>query len=367
METPSIARHGVPFAANCLGWELLAREEFQKTSIMVSPASIILCLALLGGGTEEQTRGAFFEKLGAPSAEQLRPTFSDLLRAFEDESDATITGGNAVYFDTGCEVNPAFEEHVRNFEAVVNKEYARLPDAVDEMNAWVSEQTRGMITRLVSRELLENPLAHTVLLNAMSFKGFWEAPFNKLDTMEEYLFHNSSESKTVPMMFLKKKHLLTAEGPGYTVACLPYKGTSPSAPSTWFVGYLPDEGTCVNNILPKLREGYQPLVSKKYDKFGLPRFEIEKSLSLLPILKELGYLPTISFPEMSAGSNVASSVIHKTKIEVDEEGTRAAAATVIAVARARLVEEKVLIFDRPFVFSIVDEKGLALFTGAFSP
>lgn len=333
---------------------------------MVSPASIALCLALLGGGAEVQAQEAFFSKSGAPNAERMRFDYANLLRAFEDESDATITGGNAVYFDSACEVNPAFEEHVRAFQAVVNREYDRLPDAVDEINGWVSGQTRGMITKLVSREMLESPLAHIVLLNALSFKGFWETPFNKSNTVQEYPFHDSSGSSTVPMMFLKKERVLTAEGPGYTVACLPYEKKSPSAPSTWFMGYLPNVDQSVNDILPKLREGHAPLTSTKYDNFGLPRFEIEKSLSLLPVLRELGYLSTTSFPEMAKGSNVVSSIIHKTKIEVDERGTRAAAASAIMMTRAMFVHERNLIFNCPFVFSIVDESGLALFTGVFS-
>ena len=368
MESPTIARHGASFAANCLGWELLARKEFQGSSIIISPASIALCLALLGGGAEGQARETIFSKLGAPNADGMRSESANLLKAFEDESDATITGGNAVYFDRTCEVNPKFEEHVRAFQAVVNREYERLPDAVDEINGWVSEQTHGMITKLVGREMLENPLAHIVLLNALSFKGFWETPFNQSNTVEGYSFWNSSGSSTaVPMMFLKKEHVLAAEGPGYTVACLPYKQASPSAPSTWFMGYLPNEDQSANDILPKLRTGHAPLTSSKYDNFGLPRFEIEKSLSLLPVLRDLGYLSTNSFPEMAKGSNVVSSIIHKTKIEVDEQGTRAAAATTIMMTRAMFVEERNLIFNRPFVFSIVDERGLALFTGVFSP
>lgn len=364
-KAPATARHGVPFAANCLGWELLAQERTQGTSLMVSPASIMMCLGLLGGGAEVQAQEAFFSNLGAPTAEKLRSALSGLLKAFKDDADETITGWNAVYFDGSCEVNPVFEQHLKDFQAVLSQKYDALPDATDEINLSVSEKTRGMITQLVSREDLKN--AHTVFLNAMSFKGFWASQFDKQHTVEDYPFQTNPQACNVPMMFLKNEHVLTAQGPGYTAACLPYKKATPSAPSTWFLGYLPDPDTSVNSILPKLRAGHEHFVSEKHDTFGLPRIEIESSLELSSVLTQLGYLPTTNFPQMGTGNHLVSAVIHKTKIEVDEEGTRAAAATAAVMTRCLPAPGEVLIFDRPFVFSIVDERGLALFTGVFSP
>lgn len=170
------------------------------------------------------------------------------------------------------------------------------------------------------------------------------------------------------MVIRKPATVLSARGQGYTVACLPYRTQSPSSPSMYFTGYLPDPRNTVKNVLARLPDGHGPLRETRYSRFGLPRFEIETSLSLFPLLDQLGYPVREDSSRMGGpGPNLVSEVVHKTKITVDEKGTRAAAATAIVMSRGGGgATPPDLIFDRPFVFSITDDAGLEFLAGMYS-
>ncbi|KAH6982554.1 Serpin domain-containing protein [Ilyonectria destructans] len=112
-----------------------------------------------------------------------------------------------------------------------------------------------------------------------------------------------------------------------------------------------------------------PFRAKKYDKFGFPRFELESTLSILPMLEELGFPVRGPNPEMGSGRNEAHSCIHRAIIKLNEEGTEAAAATAMVKSRSRSKQPlapEILIFDRPFAFSVhLDDNDAAVFAGLF--
>jgi serine protease inhibitor len=353
----------VQTVARVLGWKLLSiyfedESKWSNPGLMVSPASITLCIALSGGMLSSDEEHNFYGSLGARGPEDVKQAFAELLAAFTDNRETTIKGGNAAYFQKQFPVSPQLQNHLELFGAVSDNSYGDLRNAVDEINSWVSHQTRGMIPHLVNSDLLAR--ANIVLLNALSFKGFWRSTFDQSLTEKRFPFR-LSKSRTVrlPMMIQRQTEVLTARGPGYTAARLPYRGTSRLMPFLSFSAYLPDEGKSVSQLLEKLDRGHGQFRPTNYSRFGLPKFEIESSLTILPVLKDLGY----PIPKE------IDDVIHKTKITVDEEGTRAAAATA-AVSRGCGVPAPLpdLIFNRPFAFCIGDEaSGIALFSGVFSP
>lgn len=351
-------------ATTCLGWKLLklvlkghSRAGTDGPGLMISPASITLCLALLGGVVPSDKHEEFYKSMGASTAQEMKQAFQSLLSAFGDGKETTLRGGNAVYYAKDEPMSEEVREHFELFGALVNHSFENLGDAEGEINRWVSQQTRGTIPQLVNRQMLEQKPA--VLLNALSFKGFWETKFDKTLTEKQFPFRlDKSRTAKVPMMMFRKTKILSARGRGYTAARLPYKKTSAWMPDLSFTAYLPDEDGSVSDVLESLAMGrndhFHP---EEYSRFGIPRFEFETSLDLLQRLQELGY-PI---------GGLAARVIHKTKISVDEEGTRAAAATAIILRRSLPRPLPELIFDRPFVFCIGDEaSGISLFSGVFS-
>ena len=338
--------------------------------LVISPASITLALALLAGGVkDEQRQKDFYARLGAGSAEELQSALSWLLELFRNEKESIITGGSAFYSDRSFNMSPTYLRHLDLFHATFNGQHEKLIDAVEEINAWVCTQTRGMIPKLVDELMLK--AAHIVILNALSFKGTWETQFDAKNTLEKHPFTLGNGQKcTVPMMMRYSAAVRSFKGKGYTAACLPYKSTPSSSSSTFFVGYLPDIGSTVRNVLECLPDSSGKLRETTYSRFGLPRFEIETSQALLSLLHKLEYPVLGDFSGMGGpGPNLVAEVWHKAKIKVDEEGTRAAAATAIGMTRGGGPPKKRpdLIFDRPFVFQIVNNVGLVLFAGVFSP
>jgi serpin B len=103
-------------------------------------------------------------------------------------------------------------------------------------------------------------------------------------------------------------------------------------------------------------------------RFGLPKLEMETDLDICPILKEVGFPLSGDFPEMGPGPNLVDYILHKTAISLDEKGTRAAVTTAVVATRCVTSGPPSLVFDKPFVFSIVTgDSNIPLFIGVFSP
>ena len=98
---------------------------------------------------------------------------------------------------------------------------------------------------------------------------------------------------------------------------------------------------------------------------AFPAFDLEGDLELKSLLTSLGYPLSGSFTAMGEGDNLIGAILHRAKIKVDEVGTQAAAATAVMMMRRSLPEVNELIFNRPFVFAIMDADQTAVFTGTF--
>uniref|UniRef100_A0A8D0VP82 Serpin domain-containing protein n=1 Tax=Sus scrofa TaxID=9823 RepID=A0A8D0VP82_PIG len=235
-------------------------------------------------------------------------------------------------------------------------------EARKAINEWVKEQTEGKIPELLASGVVDSA-TKLVLVNAIYFKGSWQEKFMTEATKDAPFRLNKKDSKTVKMMYQKKKFPF-----GYIkelkcrVLELPYQGKDLS-----MVILLPDsiedESTGLRKIeqhltLEKLREWTKPENLELLEvNVHLPRFRLEESYDLNAPLARLGVQDLFGSRADLTGMSEArdlfiSKVVHKSFVEVNEEGTEAAAATAGIAVFAMLMPEEDFIADHPFIFFI---------------
>ncbi|XP_017894745.1 PREDICTED: serpin B6-like isoform X1 [Capra hircus] len=241
------------------------------------------------------------------------------------------------------------------------------------INTWVAEKTEGKIRDLLSANSV-NPATRLVLVNAIYFKGNWEKQFNKEHTEERPFRVSKNVEKPVQMMFKKSTCKISYIGEISTqILVLPYVGQELN-----MVILLPSESTDVYTVEKALT--YEKFVAwTKPDAMDeeevevfLPRFTLEETYDMECVLQDLGM--TDAFEEAQADFSGMSSrrdlyvskVVHKSFVEVTEEGTEAAAATGAVVMMRSLSVMPRFCADRPFLFFIQHgNTGAILFCGRF--
>ncbi|XP_026579704.1 leukocyte elastase inhibitor-like [Pseudonaja textilis] len=238
-------------------------------------------------------------------------------------------------------------------------------DSRRHINAWVEEKTSGKIQDLLGPGIIDS---HTKLVsvNAIYFKGNWADKFNKDLTSEKPFWINKNESKTVQMMFKKAKYNM-AHISAYQTSVLeiPFGDNELS-----MIILLPDEIADNSTGLEKLEREitYEKLMDwinpeKMFPReieLSFPKFKLEEKYDLKPVLRSMGMTDAFDegkadFSRMSTNKDLAlSEVIHKAFLEVNEEGTEAAAATgVIRVFKSAQPPLK-FTADHPFLYFITE-------------
>lgn len=252
-------------------------------------------------------------------------------------------------------------------------------EATNEVNSWVAKITRGLIKDILSPSSVDNT-TRLILANALYFKGAWVEKFDESET-EEHDFHllNGSSIKVPFMTSLEKQYISAFDG--FKVLRLPYKqgGDDKRRFSMYF--YLPDamDGlpTLVDKVSsePEFLENHLPGSKVRVGDFRIPKFKISFGFEASQALKQLGLVLPF-FPggggltemvDSPLGQNLfVSSIFHKSFVEVNEEGTEAAAATGVKyVARCcRKYDKLDFVADHPFLFLIREDiSGVVQFIG----
>ncbi|GBM18216.1 Serpin B6 [Araneus ventricosus] len=341
-------------------------------NVFFSPMSISSAFAMLfygaKGNTAQELRKALgYEKASIPN-DLIHATFNcflnEVLKSGDSSEGYVLNSANAVLVDKHLELLEEYRSDVQElYKAVVRDvDFLReAPKVVNEINAWVREKTNGMIEKLFD-EL--SPATVLVLLNAVYFKGTWERQFEPSKTRNEIFYNNGLEStgKSVPLMHLTSRFPY-ASVDNFQALELPYKGENIS-----MLILLPNQRDGLraleNSLTPeKLAEIQRELYKTKVE-VSLPKFKMEFEKELSPEVKALGANKIFSagsadFSGMTPSKNVCvTQVIHKAIIEVNEEGSEAAAVTGIVFTRMRPMPDMTAKFraDHPFLFAIV-EKG----------
>jgi serpin B len=347
----------------------------QSDNLFFSPGSLSTALAMTYAGARGQTAEQMAKVLhfGLPQ-EKLHPAFGDLRRYLGvegQESGYRLSLANRLWGQEGFHFLPGFLAVTREHYGaeLAQVDFARRTEpARQRINAWVEEQTQGKIRDLIPPGVLDS-MTRLVLTNAIYFKGVWTEPFKKEATQQAPFRISTTQQADVPLMYQQDDFRYSA-GEGLKVLELPY-GKGDLA----MLVLLPDEIEGLSALEAKLNTDnlsrWQSGLREQEVRVYLPRFTLTSQFQLADVLKAMGmtrvFTPgEVDLSGMSSEEELfVSAVIHKAFVDVNEEGTEAAAATGVGVkTAAAILEPAVFRADHPFVFLIRDNRtGSILFLG----
>ncbi len=353
----------------------LLRECDEGNNTLISPLSVLTALLMTANGAKGETLDEMMRVIGGELG--LEPMNQQLYNYYEslgNSANAKFHVANAVWFtdDPNFTVNGDF---VKTIENTFRAQLAKVPftdkATVNAINKWCSDNTDKMIPRLIENEDVDGSTV-MLLANALCFDALWMEQYED-HQVSERTFHGENDDNKVKMMYSEESCYI--EGPSETGFIKPYRG------GYSFVALLPKSGVSMDDYLSSLTgERFTVLMDGRSNKFqvnaGLPEFSFDWNDTLVNALKDLGIeaafdgdradFSGLGDIEVEGGLYI-SNVIHKTHIEVDQSGTRAAAVTsVIMLTESEhfFEETKDVILDKPFVYAIVDTTSmLPIFIG----
>ena len=374
--TLSAAETGLISADNRFAFSLfgeIARQTSPDSNLFISPLSAAMALAMAYNGAAGATQADMqqvlqLDGMTLDNVDQSYRSLIGLLRGLDPQVAFTIA--NSVWYDPNpvYAPTPDYLATTRTyFDARVESLDFKSPSAAPTINAWVSDQTHGKIPTIVPDPVPQDAVAY--LINAIYFKGSWTARFDKGLTRPGTFKLASGAAATVPMM----QHGRTvpigiAIVNGVTVLDLPYGGEAFSMTIV-----LPQVAGGIDSLVQGLTEerwrGWVAALDSGSLEVVMPKFTLTYGLTMNDVLRALGMpsafcdAPHPDFTRLNpSGALCISDVRHKTFVDVNEEGTEAAAATSVEISFTSLAAP--LQVDRPFVFAIRERlSGTILFLG----
>ena len=348
--------------------ELMASCENKMENQVFSPLSLLFALGMTANGASGETRAQIEAAVGL-SVEELNEALYTILTDLESRTDGKIQIADAVWYrnnDGTLAVNPAFlQTCVDYYDAELY--HAPFDDTtVKEINGWVEENTDGLI-----KEMLEEIPSDVMiyLINTLLFEAKWELGFNPDYTRTREFTAYADTVQFVDMMSDDDDFCGYLTGSGFVGFAKKYQnGCS-------FVALLPEEETDIYEVARELtRETFTELWNARIKStrvaITMPCFSYECGYEMKDILPRLG-ITALTDPSAANLSNMAkcqrgnlyvSSVLQRSAIELDENGTKATAATIVVITEETLPKSVKL--NRPFIYAIVDDAtGLPLFIG----
>ena len=341
---------------------------------VLSPLSAYLCLAMLMPGANENTKAEFEKILGA-DWDYVSALAADIAAQLEKTGGSTkLDLANSIWTDDDKAVIE--EEWLKTVKAYFGPDIysADLPSdgALKAINKWVNDKTNGMIPKLHDENYDKDTIM--VLLNALYMKAEWAHKFDAESTYDREFTKADGSAVTVPFMNMYEayeSYIKTEDAEGIM---LPYDDGRLA-----FIALKPGSGDARGYASSltgaKLKELIAAAKADTFVTVNMPKFSTGYSVYLTDALKAMGMTDAFDpfLADLSgAGRGVdgplyISYVFQRVKVDVDEEGTEAAAVTEIATAKGCALpadEPIVLTFDKPFVYAIVDtETGVPLFAG----
>ncbi len=328
------------------------------TNLFISPCSVSTVLQMACNGAGGLTREEMQRALGiadmAPGAwNEAQREWNKSIAAVH--TNILLTVANAIWYQKGIRVRPEFMAGSQEFfGATVDELDFTDPRSIGIMDAWANEKTHGRIPSLVGGI---DPATRLFLANAVYFKGKWLEPFAKTETKDRVFHLRGGRRKQLPMMH-RADRFSYRRGTGFQAVRLPYQG--------WDLAmyvFLPDPDSSVDKLLGVLNGDSwqritQPGFAEREGTVVLPRFRLEYSVELKPALKALGMklaFGDADFSGMSDTQVFISAVRQKSFVEVNEEGTEAAAVTGLTMKSGIEMNPPKpfqMIVDRPFFVMI---------------
>lgn len=348
---------------------------FQKISdgdssqnVFFSPLSISAALSMLSLGAAGNTKAQMSQTLHFAGAEsQIHAGFMKLLSEMSRAgAPHTLSLASRLYGEQSCRFQETFLSDTRRLYGAELQplDFISQPEASREIiNRWVEQQTHEKIRDLLTEGSVDS-LSRLVLVNAVYFKSSWERKFQEEHTHEQQFRTSRNESKPVQMMFQKGRFPLAfIPDVNCQILELPYAGKELSM-LVLLPNAMEDDGTGLEKLeraltLETLTDWTRSDMMDVLEvEVSLPRLRVEERLELKPLLVELG-MPDAFDPQRADFSGVCaggelllSTVVHQSFLEVNEEGTVAAAATAAVMMTRCLMRAERFCADHPFLMLI---------------
>lgn len=360
-------------------------------SFIYSPLSITYALGMVNdaaiGKTEEeleQTLG--FRQGGIKAVNEFCKNLIDNLPKVDDK--VTLNIANAIYLNKGYTLKKQFEEDAKNYYDATAEtlNFAESKKSADIINKWCDKQTNGMIKDIIDGT---DPMVASYLLNAIYFKADWASKFDQKNTKDETFTTGNGQTK-LPLMH-QNVLINYMKTPVYSSIEMPYGN------GYWTMTVmLPEEGKSIDDVVERLVQcgleghGFCGTIGDVYRPYEvdlkLPRYETESDTDnkevggLVPLMEKLGiklaFDPELSeIPNMCEDRNLFISMMRqKAKIKVNEEGSEAAAVTIVGInctsagpSEPPVYPKATFHANRPFVYVIREQSsGVILFVGKFT-
>lgn len=388
-------------ADNRIGSMLMEKLTAKNENVFISSYSIATALTLLShcsesGGHIEQLKE--FLDLNNMSESEILAAQEELAALLgtnkenqEDESEASsdsseevvsvesddysvpksiLETANAMYVDEKMKMSSSFDDLAdilsNTYQASLKRCDLSSEETMNEINDWVNEKMHGLIPSILDEPM--DPGIRMTLLNAVYFKAAWVNAFEK-ELTDKQIFHGKEGDTSVDMMH-QQDHFEYAENDEYQMIRLPYHG------GCEMTVYLPKDSTAADKWSEKdyLYQLGLEADKQEWDRrevsLSMPKFEMEYGNELKDILKELGLEGIFDgciYDRLTDAEMAVGSIYHKTAIKNDENGTEAAAVTMMLMEAMALLPEDDIVemnMDHPFYFTISNtETGLKLFEG----
>ncbi len=343
-------------------------------NIFFSPLSMYVAFSMLYEGARENTAQQIQQVFGFDSDVALRhnATAHIMPSLNRDDPHATLELANSVWIADWFSPYDSYMDIIRKTYLAKAERVNFLGDGVGKINAWASEKTHGKIKKVLAPDAVSY-LTAMVLANAIYFKGTWVTQFPAEDTRESDFWTNSNSIRTD---FMNVRGTFNyAEGDGVQVLKMPYKGDRLS-----MLVVLPSERDGIKRLQEmlstKLLQKWQQGMTESEVIVSIPKFEMKTHYDLEPSLTSLGMTDAFKkkiadlsgIADVSGRNLFVSKAVQDAYVNVNEEGTEAAAVTTIVIGMESMPPPPPkFTADHPFIFIIQDdESGTILFMGRVS-
>ncbi|KAF3622261.1 Serpin-ZX [Capsicum annuum] len=365
-----------------LAKHVFSNEIKDDTNLVFSPLSMQTVLGLIAAGAKGPTRDQLLCFLKSKSIDELNSLYSHLVNIiFVDGSPnggPRLSVANGVWIDQTLPFKPSFEK-------VVDKVYKATSNCVDfqnkasevanQVNQWAEMKTNDLIREILPHGTV-NSMTRLIFANALYFKGAWNDKFNASDTKDHKFHLLRGGSIKAPFMTSNEKQYAIAFD-GFKVLGLYYKQGRDTRRFCMYL-LLPDAHDGLPALIDKISSSpgflnqHVPFRKVEMGKLLIPKFKTTFGFEASKVLKGIGVSSPFSSGGLTemvdsplAGRLFVSQIFHKSFIEVNEEGTEAAAVTASVIQPMSIEEEIDFVADHPFLFLIRDDStGVVLFIGS---
>jgi serine protease inhibitor len=327
----------------------------ESANVIISPLSISTALSMTLNGSNGLTRDAMLTALRMKglTPDIINNSYKNLTTALLNvDSRVLISIANSVWTNNKFVVKKPFVDILAQYYTAESKSFDITdPQVPTQINGWISNKTNGLIKNMIDKL---DPKTVMLLINAIYFKGKWSTQFDKNNTVQATFYKTDGSTEMVPMM-TQTSDFKSYIGEGFKLAEFPY------GQGNYVMDViLPDANNGIKDIIPmindnNLKSWLDQMYEKKTD-LSFPRFKYGYNEELKDILTDMGM--GIAFTDSADFSNISdialliSFIKHQAFIETNEEGTEAAAATVVGFLPTAIMTPFVLNIDHSFLYII---------------